>query len=90
MPAVFICQNEGMKKILIIAVAVIALAAIVWLVFIKKPVAPQVAVPGTANQPTQDLGTTLYNNASNPLAGKLPDTVAPVPNPIQGMYKNPF
>lgn len=37
-----------------------------------------------------DLGSSLLEKAQNPIQDKLPETVAPVPNPIQDIYKNPF
>lgn len=84
-------QGKGGPKIILIIIAIIAIGALAWWFVIKKPAATaEPAVPGTANQPTESLGGTIYNQASNPIDGKLPDTVAPVPNPIAGMYKNPF
>lgn len=77
-------------KIILIVVALAVIAALAWWFVFRKAPAPEVAVPGTANQPMEDLGSALYNSASNPVSGKLPDTVAPVPNPVGGLYKNPF
>ncbi len=81
-----------LTKVILIVVVLAVLLAAAWWLSSNKAVAPAtpVAAPGTANQPTQDLGTTLYNSASNPVSGKLPDTAGTVPNPIQGMYTNPF
>lgn len=53
-----------------------------------KPQAPQTAM--TTNPPASDLGSELYNNAANPIKNKLPSTIAPVPNPLGNIYKNPF
>lgn len=85
------------KKILIIIIAIILVAVgIAYRWYLRRaerrvvPAAPGVAASGTVNQPTPDLGSTLYNKASNPVSGKLPSTVAPVPNPVKGLYKNPF
>lgn len=80
------------KKILMVATIVILALAGVAYWYMRRVVKPtaEVAVPGTANQPTQDLGSTLYNKASNPVSGVLPNTVAPVTNPVKGLYKNPF
>lgn len=84
-----------MKKILIIAVSVLALAAIVWLIFIRKPAVPGEITPEqAANQQTAaeapGLGGQLYNQVQANPGSKMPETVAPVPNPIQGLYTNPF
>lgn len=40
--------------------------------------------------PASTLGGQIYEQANNPIQDKLPDTVAPVANPIQDAYKNPF
>lgn len=39
---------------------------------------------------SNDLGTTLYENSQNPLNDKLPEESAPVSNPLDDAYKNPF
>ncbi len=86
-------QRSGKIWIAILVAVVLIAIFIYWdLHRAQKAIAPtsETAVPGTANQPTQSLGGTLYNKASNPVSGALPPTVAPVPNPVQGLYKNPF
>lgn len=84
-------RAEKSRKLLIAGTVLIILAGIVWY-FGSKPatVTAPGASSGTANQPTETLGAALYQSASNPVSGKLPETVAPVPNPIQGLYTNPF
>ncbi|MBI5733069.1 hypothetical protein HY967_03880 [Candidatus Jorgensenbacteria bacterium] len=37
-----------------------------------------------------DLGSQVYEKSTNPLSDKLPETIAPVPNPLENAYKNPF
>jgi hypothetical protein len=49
----------------------------------ETPSVPAEAAPA-------DLGSKLYEKAANPVAGELPETLAPVPNPVEGIYKNPF
>jgi len=44
------------------------------------------ARPNTQN----DLGATLYEKAQNPIEGQLPETAAPIANPLDNAYKNPF
>ncbi len=85
-------STAGKSKTLIVAIVVVLVLAAVAYWYMRRAVVPtnEVAVPGTANQPTQDLGSTLYNKATNPVSGVLPNTVAPVTNPVQGLYKNPF
>ncbi len=42
------------------------------------------------NAPASGFGSEVYGKVSNPVSGKIPVAVTPVPNPIQGAYKNPF
>lgn len=83
---------ESKTKILIIAaLLIVAVGFTVW--YIRRggtPVAPTTVGVPTPELPPSDLGTELYEKATNPVADKLPETVSPVPNPLQGVYKNPF
>lgn len=78
---------------IIIAVAVILAAIAAYFYFRRTPVAPVVNVPAAEpvkNAPAaESLGETILNQAKNPVQGKLPD-LSPAPNPLQGIYKNPF
>ena len=80
--------------IVIALVIVVALVGLVWYLRSVNPgntVAPSSARPaGNAEATPKDLGSQLYGQVQNPVQGKLPDTVAPVTNPLQGVYKNPF
>lgn len=72
---------------------VLSLAALLGLLFFGAgPAAPQDAQPPppAVLPEANDLGAQLYNQAQDPIAGKLPDTIAPVTNPLDGIYKNPF
>lgn len=89
-------MNLGMDsaKIWIISAIVILIAAAAYWYFVMRP-APNAepAAQGTSagTQPENTaLGGSLYDKASNPVQDKLPGTVAPVVNPIEGIYKNPF
>jgi hypothetical protein len=78
--------------ILAITLAIVTGATLYWFYFSKKA-APE--IPVTNNDQTSyeggvDLGTTVYEKANNPISDKLPDTLAPVANPIADIYKNPF
>ncbi len=83
-PAGGVTRMEKSRKLLILGAVLIILVGIVWYFgsMLQKEVAPEEQSAG--------LGSDIYGQANNPLGGKLPDTVAPVPNPIEGMYKNPF
>lgn len=94
-PAADASRMEKSRKLLILGAVLIVLVAVVWFFGSRanKAVAPESGVGGSAAAPAApaaDLGSTLYNQANNPVSGKMPGSVAPVPNPIQGMYKNPF
>ena len=95
-------MNPELKsKIPMIVGAVIVVTAVLAIVYslMARPPRPAgtVVAPATEAQPPAgasiakpDLGSTLYENAKNPISKKLPESAAPVPNPIQGIYKNPF
>ncbi len=58
--------------------------------------APAASTPGASAAPTaapaansESLGNQLYEKSKNPIGDKLPET-NPVPNPLDGVYKNPF
>ncbi len=88
------------SEITLIAVAVILVAAgfVYWFSSraLKTVPVPQEAAPAAVETPTGEaiqnagIGTEIYTKANNPLADTLPETVAPVPNPIENAYKNPF
>ncbi len=76
-----------------IAVVVAAGLVVYFIVQPGKPAAPSPSPtppPPAAAVPEGDLGSTIYSKTQNPIEDKLPDTVAPVPNPLQNVYKNPF
>lgn len=94
-------NQETKKKSAALAVLVVVVAAGIYFTTYKDElfpdmsyVAPQevqyVPPPVTQVNGTNDLGATLYQKSANPLSDKLPGTVAPVANPLQGVYKNPF
>ena len=90
-------QNDSSKiPVLTIAVLLLLVAVIaIWYwrgsFSLQKKERPPESQNQTVKEPTaKDLGTQLYQKSTNPLENKLPATVAPVPNPIQGVYKNPF
>ncbi len=92
------------KKYITLAVLLVVLAAIcVWALqyFSYKPPKPAemphtepvtTAAPA-ASVASSSLGSTIYQNASNPIQDKLPDTNpvnAQKLNPFQNGYQNPF
>ena len=95
-------MNQELKAklpmiIAIIVVVIVAVAIFYYYVLSRRPVAPPPVLPVAETQPPAgasiakpDLGSTLYEDAKNPISKKLPASAAPVSNPIQGIYKNPF
>ena len=81
------------KAIAIMVFAALVIAGLLYWYVRPRGSAPQ-GPPGSAVQSVAPqaggLGSDVYKKAANPISDKLPDTVAPVPNPIQGAYKNPF
>ena len=74
-----------------IGIAVVVLIGVgVWYFQIRKP-APE--IPGTIPREEAGLGAQLYEEAANPVQGKLPETnpfEQVNTNPIDKIYKNPF
>ena len=87
---------QGKKSPLPIAAAVsigLILGAVYWYwqsQKIETPLPPVVEPPAAAAIENPDLGSGLLEKAQNPIKDQLPETVAPVPNPLEGLYKNPF
>lgn len=75
---------------LILLLIIAAVLAAGWWFFMKPDDAgapPLGATPATENP---SLGGEVYAQTQNPLADKLPETSASVPNPVEDIYKNPF
>lgn len=86
-------SHAGRNMSLVIAAAVVILAAgfLYYWFFARTPAVPGEVETQIKEEPAPaDLGSQIYEKAANPVAGELPDTVAPVPNPVEGIYKNPF
>ncbi len=80
-------QDQLSREKVILVGIVIALIAggLVWyLKYYEKPVSADNIAPAAT------LGGQIYEQANNPIQDKLPNTVAPVSNPIENTYKNPF
>lgn len=74
-----------------VVIVLIIAGAAYWHLFLRKAATPESEAPQGLETPEQvDLGSTLYEQAQNPIENKLPSTVSPVPNPVEGIYKNPF
>ncbi len=83
---------------IIIFILAIAVAYLAWYVN-GRPQTPPTAAPVLAPvakevapspEAKASLGGGIYEQAKNPIKGKIPENVSPVANPIGGAYKNPF
>lgn len=43
-----------------------------------------------ASEAGGDLGSEIFEKASNPVADEVPGVVAPTANPLEGVFTNPF
>ncbi|MEK7630232.1 MAG: hypothetical protein AAB432_02530 [Patescibacteria group bacterium] len=85
-------ESKKMTLPVLLAIFVfIILAVLAYYFVLPKPISVPVA-PAADNALTtgSDLGSALYSQSSNPIQDKLPDTVSPIPNPLENAYKNPF
>lgn len=83
---------------IIIFILAIAVAYLAWYVNKVPKASPgqepvlaplaEVSVPAQTAKPS--LGGDIYEQTQNPVKDKIPESVAPVTNPIGGAYKNPF
>lgn len=85
-------KNNKFSLVISIVVALLFLGVIFWYTLLKKPAEgpPVVEPPAAAPITSPDLGSEVFEKASNPISDKLPETTADVPNPIDDVYKNPF
>jgi hypothetical protein len=74
-----------MKKMIIIAVVVVAVATIAWLIFVKKPADESTIV-------SSGFGGQLFDDIRQNPADKLPETnpFGKDLNPYEKAYANPF
>lgn len=87
----------GKSPVMLIGVVVLFVLAAAGALYWYAMQLPQPAPAGVTAEPPvgteieePDLGTEIYEKAANPLSEKLPETVAPLPNPLEETYKNPF
>lgn len=78
------------KKVLLFLVIAIIIVAGVWFWnnrdrFLSRPSAPSAATSSATS-----LGSQIYAKTTNPLNNVSTATTPTVPNPVQGLYKNPF
>ena len=83
--------NRQMLVVVLIAVAVAVVSLAVYYAN-RTPTPPPPPPPTTTPPPAaaKDVGTELFEKASNPVTEKIPDTITPIQNPIEDLYRNPF
>lgn len=75
------------KKVLVVALIVVAVFAVGGYFVWQKLSAPKVA------EPPKSLGGELFEEVANPIKEKLPETnpfTEAETNPLDAVYKNPF
>lgn len=84
-------SGSKLKLPLIITSVVVVIVAVLVVLFLQKG-EPSTALEPPAAAPIEEptLGSSIYEKSNNPVKGALPETVAPVPNPLEGAYNNPF
>lgn len=86
-------SKSNLPWVFVIVVTVIVVAAVLyWLLVVKEKLSPEPILepPVSETIESPDLGSELFERGSNPVGGELPETVAPVPNPLENIYENPF
>ena len=81
------------RQIIILSVILLVLIGlfISTYFYYPYPVLPLQPITHPTKPNTQnDLGTTLYAQSQNPIQNQLPDNTAPIANPLDNAYKNPF
>lgn len=74
---------------IVAGVLVIAVAVAVFL-YLRSGGLPSSEPPAAPAIENTDLGSEVYERTTNPVRGQLPGTVAPIPNPLENLYQNPF
>ena len=84
--------KSGTPLIIVLASLIVVGAFLYWYLVLREAgVAPSpTEPPAAATIENADLGSQIFEGAQNPISGELPETVAPVPNPLEGVYQNPF
>ena len=81
------------RQMIILTVILLVLIGLFVSFYFYYPYPDQLISPinRETRQNTQtDLGTTLYTQSQNPLQNQLPENTAPIANPLDNTYKNPF
>lgn len=78
--------------VIMAVIAVILGLAIYFYISGNETKVPEIPVVNNSNPAAKPagLGASLYAKSQNPIQGALPQTTAPVPNPLGNAYKNPF
>lgn len=82
------------KELIIVGVALLIVAAIGFYWYSLQPAPAPAAAPATASPaaPAEEtaLGAEIYQKSSNPVGDRIPESSAPIANPLEGAYQNPF
>ena len=79
--------------LVIVFILLVAAAVFYWFFVLREQAGEQAAIIPPIETPEgpqpASLGEQLLEKAQNPIKGEVPE-LAPVVNPIEGLYKNPF
>ena len=91
-PTYSIPSSNPRNWLWILMVVIILVVASVGYFLVYKPTVKRetATIQLLAAIENPDLGSQIFEKAQNPISGELPETVASVPNPLAGIYQNPF
>lgn len=83
-------QSKPKLIVIAIVIGVVAVGILYWHFYARTNGAKPAPAARTSAPAAGGLGSEVYEKSANPVSGKIPQTAAPVPNPIENAYKNPF
>lgn len=78
------------RAMVAIVFALLVVAAGVWFFMSRADRTGGGVDTKTVPEATGGFGATLYDQSTNPVQDKIPESSAPTPNPLEAIYKNPF
>lgn len=85
-----------MPLVIIVVIVLVLAGVLYWYLAVRQVEVEEAEVeevpPAGAGaiEEEADFGSELFERASNPIEGKIPEAGITVPNPLQGVYDNPF
>lgn len=80
--------------VIVIVIVLVVAGALYWYLAVRQvetEEAEKVLPTGVGVvEEEADLGSEIFDKVTNPIEGKIPEAGATVPNPLEGVYENPF